>query len=142
MAERAATLGRRLVEKRKARDDLREALKTAEKDHKDAEERMWDYLDDEDQDTGLWNLGPPHGRYQFVKQETIKAVVKDPERAVADIRAQHLEKALLDEAQGIRQKPLTDDLKHRIREGIPFIDGVDVHFTRYVTTTKKKERTR
>lgn len=142
MAERAATLGRRLVVVRKMRDAIQAELAALEKDHKEAEEAMWERLDDDKMTTGTYELGEPHGKVQFIKQERVKAVVRDPDRAVAAIKAEGLEKGLLDEAKGIRQKPLTDDLKHRLQTGKPFLDGVDVHFTRYVTVTLKNKPTK
>lgn len=140
MAERAATLARRFVDARRERDALQDRLAVAKRTHDEAQEAMWDRMLDDDDTTVTKQLGDGYGKVQFVRVEVPKAVVRDPDRAVAAIKAEHLEKALLDEGKGIRQKALTDDLKHRLDTGKPFLDGVDVHFTRYVTVTYKKEK--
>lgn len=140
MAERAATLARRLVNKRKHRDALKDQLAIVNKDHDEAQAAMWDRMLDDDDTTVTKQLGDGYGKVQFVRVEVPKAVVRNADRAVAAIKAEGLERALLDEGKGIRQKALTDDLKHRLATDKPFLDGVDVHFTRYVTVTYKKEK--
>ncbi len=138
MAERIATLGRRLVAAEDAAVEAEAKAKTLRERADQAEREFWERMDAEDQTTGTWDLGEPYGKVQFQKQSTIRSTIVDKEAALRSVTEAGLADAVIDD-RAFRKKPLNDDVKERLRNGEPLLDGVDFTRTKYVTITRKDD---
>lgn len=135
MAERAVTIARRLVAKKQRMVEAKAKAEQAEKDYKAVERDFWELMLDENRTSDTLDLGEPYGRVQFTRRETIRGNVIDKDAAIAALREQGLDEALVDTK--IRQGALNDLTRRWVRTG-EFPAGLDFSSTKYITVTPKK----
>lgn len=127
---------RRLVELKDEKVALQQKADDAERKYRDAEAQFWLDMEEGSDPTVTKDLGPPYGRVQFQRRETITGRVLNDEAAEEALRAMGLEDAILGPRK-VRQKVLSEHVKTWLESGAPLPEGVDFNARRYVTVSKK-----
>jgi hypothetical protein len=140
MSESLATQGRRFVDLKDKRDQLKIEFEAAEKKFRDAEAAFWQAIDASEQKSAHFDLGPGYGEVQFTRRETITSTVLNPEEAAKALEEAGLADAILG-SPAVRKKVLNEYVRDWIKSGQPMPKGIDFHARRYLTTTKKKGKT-
>jgi hypothetical protein len=133
------TRARRLVEAKLAAEEADRRAKLRKREFDDQEDAWWEAMAAANESSVTLELGAPYGTVLFVRQETVRAHVRDKDRAMKAIREAGLAEALIDPLTGIRKKPLNDYMKDWLKTHAPIPDGLDFTITRYVTITIKPQ---
>lgn len=136
MSERTDTLSRRLVSKREARDKAKAEYEVLKDEYREVEQAIWEYMDDQGMTTMTLDLGTGYGKVQFQKRETIRGIIKDPEKAAETLTEMGLDDALLG-ARSVRQKALSEHVRDWLAAGQKIPEGLDFNPTRYVSISRK-----
>jgi hypothetical protein len=130
------TAARRLVDKKDLYQRLDRESKAAARDYRDEERAFWMMVKQEfgDAKTFTLPLGEGYGDIQFQRRETVTARVLDIDAAM---------EALDDDERHAmfgpqpRKKVMNEHVRERLEAGEPLPPGIDAHFKRYITVTKK-----
>lgn len=136
MSDRLDTLARYLVTRREAYEKAKKEADRLEKTYKETQADFWETMDDQGLTTFTADLGPGFGEIQFQKRETIRGIVKNPEKAAESLKEAGLEAELLG-APKVHQKVLSEHARDWLQSGQAFPEGVDFTATRYVSVTRK-----
>lgn len=136
MSDRLDTLARYLITRRKAYEEAKKKTDKLEKEYKETQADFWETLDDQGMTTFTADLGPGFGKIQFQKRETIRGVVKDPEKAAASLKEAGLDAELLG-APKVHQRALSEHVRDWLQSGQALPEGIDFNPTRYVSVTRK-----
>jgi hypothetical protein len=136
VSERIDTLARALVTRREARDKAKNEHDRAKDAFEETQQAIWEHMEEHGMTTMTLDLGTGFGKVQFQKRETVRGIVKDPEKAVASIKDLGLDDALLG-PQKIQQRALSENMRDWIASGQPIPEGLDFNPTRYVSISRK-----
>jgi hypothetical protein len=136
MSERIDTLARALVTRRDKRDQLKRDYDNAKADFEGVQADIWEHMEEQKITTLTLDLGEGFGKVQFQKRETIRGIIKDPDKAVKSIEAAGLGDALLGERR-IIQKALSENMRDWLASGQQIPEGLDFNPTRYVSISRK-----
>ena len=139
MIDTKTTQARRLVAAKLEAERAAREADIAKRAFADLEDAFWERMSGRNESSMTMELGAPYGDVLFVRQETVRAHVRDKERALKSITELGYAEALIDPLTGIRKKPLNDYMKDWLKAAAPIPDGLDFTITRYVTITIKPQ---
>lgn len=146
MSERIETLGRRLIDKRKAKDEAAAAKAKAEAAFRAAEAEFWEFLQEtQGKVKGVdIDLGEGYGEVKFTRRETIYAQIVDPEKLAAAAREEGRDLEWIKQADeatrksDFREAPLNEHVREALENDLDLPEGLSWRADRGITITRKK----
>ncbi len=137
MSERLDTLLRRLIDLREEKDRKAQAADAAKAAFKEHERIVWAALEEEQGNVSSINidLGPPYGKVNFQKRETLYGKVIDERQAVEALEAEGLKDVLI--KSEVRAGILNELVRERLEQHQPLPDGVTWRSTKFVSITRR-----
>jgi hypothetical protein len=127
----------RLLELREKRDQASAAEKSAKKEYREYEAQLYEELTDADQrGTLTFNFGGKLGEAKFGKRSTTFGRVIDKQAAIAALRKEGLDDAIVQES--IAEGRLNELVRERHETGTELPEGIDFYNRAIITISRKK----
>jgi hypothetical protein len=138
ISDEAKGRARRLLESKVKRDELKQALKDAEKEFREREAEFYEELEDATGGKTLpINLGEPWGTVKFRTRETYYGKIIDQDAAQDWFE----QRAMIDEVSSPKfvMARINEIVRERIDLGQPMPPGIDFSPNRGVTISREKD---
>lgn len=145
MSKRIETLGRKLIDARKRKDEAKIAKTKAEAAFRAAEAELWEVLQEEHGRIKALDidLGGIYGLVRFTRRETLYAQIVDPEALARAARETGRDQELIKQADeaarksDFREAPLNELVREALEHDQDLLDGLSFRADRGVTITRK-----